>query len=113
MGEPPWRTVMNIDESRLVAEIQERAAESKRLKAVLRRPWTEPMRDAQRALVACRRRTTSLCILRAWTRGRFHLQKPLREGAYPTMTWDRERYHELVAQKTAQDFMLPVERVGT
>ena len=94
----------DIDVAALVAAIRALAAESKNLKRALRRTWTEPMGETQKALVRCRRRTTELCVLRAWLRGRFHLQKPLREGAYPGMEWDRERWHRLTAERAARDF---------
>ncbi|MCA9609237.1 MAG: hypothetical protein KC619_26730 [Myxococcales bacterium] len=92
----------------LLAAIAARAAESRALKKQLRRPWTEPegMADLQRALVRGRRETTRLLILRAWLRGRFHLSAPPRDGWSPTMTWDRERYHRLVAETVARDFVM-------
>jgi hypothetical protein len=93
-----------IDVSRLVAEIRARGCENARLKKALSERWTGPMADVQRALVASRRRTTELVILRAWLRGRLHLQRPLRERAYPGMAWDRERYHRLVAERLAAEF---------
>jgi hypothetical protein len=82
---------------RLCAEIRAHAEENRRLKDALGRTWTEPMASVQRALLASRRRTTERCVLRAWLRGRFHLEKPLREGSYPGMEWDRRRYHQRVA----------------
>lgn len=96
-----------IDVPRLRAEIRAHAEENRRLKDALRRTWTEPMAAVQKRLVASRRRTTELCILRAWLRGRFHLQRPLREGAYPGMTWDRERYHQLVAERVTCELAVP------
>lgn len=96
-----------IDVPRLCAEIRAHAEENRRLKDALRRTWTEPMAAVQKRLVASRRRTTELCILRAWLRGRFHLQKPLREGSYPGMKWDRERYHQLVAERMRCELALP------
>src|SRR5690606_1131788 len=98
-------SIENVSLHLLVAELRARAEESRALKAALRTTWREPMGDVQRALVRCRRRTTELCILRAWLRGRRHLQRPLREGAYPGMSWDRERHHALVAARVAADFI--------
>lgn len=99
----------NVNVAALVAEIRSLARESRRLKDILRETWPEPVPDviiaAQRAWVISRRRSTRLLILRAWLRGRFHLQKPLREGAYPGMKWDRERYHCLVAEQVSQEFV--------
>lgn len=99
-------SIENVSLSALVAAIRARADESRALKRRLRQPWTEPMADAQRALVRCRRQTTRLLILRAWLRGRLHLVSPPRDGWSPTMTWDRERHHRLVAETVARDFIL-------
>ncbi|MBZ0116767.1 MAG: hypothetical protein K8H88_07225 [Sandaracinaceae bacterium] len=97
-------TIENVNVALLKAELEARAQESRALKRILGATWKEPMDEAQRALVRCRRRTTELCILRAYLRGRFHLARPLREGAYAGMTWDRERYHALVAARLAGEF---------
>lgn len=87
----------------LRAALRAHAEESRALKAALRRTWTTPMGQVQRALRRCQRRTTELCILRAFLRGRMHLEKPLREGAYPGMSWDGPRYHALVAARLAAE----------
>ena len=102
------RTKMNetIDRNALKAAIAAHAERSRELKGRLRRPWTEPMGEVQRALVWCRRRTTELLILCAFLRGRFHLRRPLREGAFPGMKWDQERYHRTVAERVALDFQV-------
>lgn len=104
--------MQNVNVPALVAEILSLAEESRRCKAILRRRWPDPVPEsiaaAQRAWVSCRRRTTELLILRAWLRGRLHLQKPLRDGAYPGMEWDQERYHRLVAERTASRFVMEV-----
>ncbi|MCB9594847.1 MAG: hypothetical protein H6719_19150 [Sandaracinaceae bacterium] len=101
-------SIENVSLSALVAAIRACADESRTLKRQLRQPWTEPMADAQRALARCRRRATRLLILRAWLRGRFHLASPPRDGWSPTMTWDRERHHRLVAETVAKDFVYEV-----
>jgi transposase len=62
------------------------------------------MAEEQKALVRLRRRTTELCVLRAFTRGRRHLRQPLREGAYPGMKWDSEAWHAQVAERVAKDY---------
>ena len=98
----------DVNTAALVAALAELAAESRRLKARLRQTWTEPMHEVQRAWVRCRRETTRLLILRAWLRGRLHLQRPPRDGWSPNMTWDRERHHRLVAETAARDFVLEV-----
>lgn len=98
-------TIENVSLPLLKAELAHHAETSRALKRLLCTTWKEPMADVQRELVRVRRRATELCILRAWLRGRCHLQKPLRDGAYPGMEWDRERYHALVAARVAADLV--------
>ena len=43
------------------------------LKRQLRSRWQRPMHDEQRALLRLRQEATELCVLRAWSRGRWHL----------------------------------------
>lgn len=98
------KDTITADIPAVVAALRAHADESRRLKALLRQTWTEPMQEVQAALLRCQRRTTELCILRAYLRGRLHLEGPLRAGAFPGMSWDRERYHRSVAERVAQDF---------
>ncbi len=51
------------------------------LKRLLRARWTRPMADEQRELCRLKHRATELCALRAFARGRFHLQKAPRDAA--------------------------------
>jgi len=95
---------IEIDLSALRAALANQAEESGALKRRLRKTWTEPMAEVQQAHVRARRRATELCILRAWLRGKHHLKKPLREGAFPGMEWNAERYHRDVATRVALDF---------
>lgn len=100
------KATRRVDIGALRAALETEAASRRALEDRLRRTWTEPMADVQRAHVRARRRATELYILRAWLRGRFHLRAPLREGAFPGMEWDAERYHRQVAERAAQDFLL-------
>ena len=68
-----------VDLTRLKHDLRAAAARAKALKALLRRRWTRPMADEQRALAALRKRTTRLCVLRASLRGRLHLQVAVAE----------------------------------
>lgn len=101
----------HVDLRALVAALHANARRSRELKSLLRRPWPEgetaQMAAHQRALVRLRRETTELCVLRAWLRGRFHLRKPLREGAWPGMVWNQARYHADVAERVARRFPNP------
>lgn len=99
-----------IDIGRLLADLTACAREAVSLKTVLRATWTRPMADEQRALARLRRRATELCVLRAFSRGRRHLQKPMREGAYPGMKWEREAWHVRVAERVAKDYAITASR---
>lgn len=66
------------------------------------------MAEEQRQLLRLRRRITDLCVLVAHLRGRFHLQAPLREGAYPGMTWDRAAWHAEVAARLARELGIEI-----
>lgn len=63
---------LNWDRWRI--HLAELAARSRSLKRSLRAPWTEPMGPAQRELTLLKRRTTELCALRAWSRGKLHFR---------------------------------------
>ena len=103
---------MNINLARLGTDLTALAREAILLKRALRTTWTRPMAEEQRALVRLRRRTTELCVLRAFLRGRRHLQRPLREGAYPGMTWDGEAWHAKVAERVAKDYAVDLPERG-
>ena len=96
--------ITDIDRARLRADLKASAARSAALKRALRSTWKKPMADEQYEHVLLRRRITSLCILSASLRGRYHLSKPLREGAYPGMKWDRAEYHARVAASVAREY---------
>lgn len=56
---------------------EDRAALEERIRQVkkeLRSSWTRPMADRQYELIELKREATELCTLRAWLRGRHHLQ---------------------------------------
>lgn len=98
-------TFDQIDTLRLVQDIKELSLESRTLKDLLRRRWVEPMGHVQQALARLKWRITKLCVLRAWQRGRCHLQKPMRNGATPGLTWDREGFHARIADETARAYL--------
>ncbi len=101
-----------IDTPRLVRDIKELSAEARTLKDRLRQRWVEPMGEVQSALCRLKWRITQLCILRAWQRGRYHLQKPLKRGAYPGMLWDREAFHARIAEESARAYLQPGDAHG-
>ncbi len=101
----PINTFDHIDTPRLVRDINELSVEVRALKDRLRQRWVEPMGEVQQALVRLKWRITTLCILRAWQRGRHHLQKPLRVGAYPGMQWDPDTFHARIADEAGRAYL--------
>ncbi len=93
----------------LTALLAAKAAESRALKQLLRTRWVRPMAETQRSLVRLQRRLTDLHVLRAHLRGRAHLTKPLRDGAFPGMTWDSHAWHAETAARVARELGLPAE----
>lgn len=92
-----------IDLPALKAALRAAAARSRALKAMLRVRWQEPMAEQQRALHKLRRRTTDLCVLRAWLRGRQHVANA---------PGDPGEYHREVSERVAAEFQLRVEEVA-
>jgi hypothetical protein len=99
-------TSVEVDTLALRAALAETAAAIVEIKRALRRTWTRPMADEQRALCRLKEKATLLCILRAYRRGRWHLVRPMRRGAYPGMKWDPVEYHRSRAEHAAQRFGL-------
>jgi hypothetical protein len=63
---------MNID--MIKNDIRSLEADIRELKTQLRTTWTRPMGHLQTRLLELKEEITELLILRAWARGRFHLQ---------------------------------------
>lgn len=113
---------IKINISQLRADIRDLAQQSRRLKQTLRQPWTAPMGDVQSKLVCARRRTTRLLVLRAFARGKLHLQSLPREFSIPgtgkyfeqldegeimrLLTWDRVESQRRIAEYHAQKYAL-------
>jgi hypothetical protein len=97
---------IEVDIHALRLSLAETAAEIRELKRTLRQTWTRPMAVEQRALHELAQQATLLCILRAYLRGRHHLQRPMRRGAYPGMKWDAAAYHRQAAEHAAERYGL-------
>jgi len=98
---------MNIDTIRLAADLAAIASEARSVKTILRTTWTRPMADEQKKLVRLRRRATELHVLLAWTRGKRHVARPIRDTWYTGRAWDEATWHVVVAERVAQDYPLP------
>src|SRR5260221_14376378 len=99
---------MNIDLARLISDLEALATESRALKVLLRTRWTRPMADEQRRLARVRHRTTELCIVRARTRGNWHVQTMPRAYTGAAESWDREAWGTAIAARVAKDYALAV-----
>ncbi|HWZ88489.1 MAG TPA: hypothetical protein VNW92_06550 [Polyangiaceae bacterium] len=65
------------------------------------------MAAEQRELLRLKLRTTELCALRAFARGRLHLRKaPLGSGA----DWDAVTYHRRVVERLAASYTTTLEQ---
>jgi hypothetical protein len=101
--------MLTIDLQRVRSDLKRLAGDCLALKRVLRVPWTEPMGDAQRALLRARRRVTELHILCAHERGKHHLLRPPRNwrGLSSDATWDAVAFHREIAERVARDYAAP------
>ena len=95
-----------IDLPKLKRDLAKAALECTELKRALRRRWTEPMADTQRALLRARRRTTELNILRAHLRGRHHLTRPPRGATASATTWNQAAYNSQIAARVALEYVM-------
>jgi hypothetical protein len=88
---------MNIDSTKLRADVGALARECRALKDILGTTWTRPMADEQRQLRRLRWRVTELCVLRAWTRAKLHV----------TNVEDAAAWHAKIAERVAKDYAVP------
>ena len=93
-----------VDVRRLRGDLALFAARSRSLKLLLRTRWERPMADEQRELAEIRKRTTRLCVLRAFLRGRVHVQQPPRDGSFTGADWDASVYQSRVAERAAREY---------
>jgi hypothetical protein len=96
---------MMIDKNKLRADVGVLARECRALKAMLRQTWTRPMADEQRRLTRLKRKTTELCVLRAFCRKRLHVRS-VRDVE------DVAAWHQAIAERVAKDYPLPAPVAG-
>jgi hypothetical protein len=89
---------MNIDFTKLRADVGALARECRALKDILGTTWTRPMADEQRQLIRLRWRVTELCVLRAWSRQKLHARKV-------TNVEDVPAWHAKIAERVAKDYV--------
>lgn len=95
-----------LDRQLLRADIFEMSGNIGALKRVLRRTWTEPMAEKQRALCQLKRRVTELYALLAYSRGRYHVRH-CRSSAEP---WDCDAFHRSVAERLSGRYAINWEQ---
>jgi hypothetical protein len=86
----------DINQGLLRADIRTHAASIRTLKRALGVRWERSMADEQRALQRLKLRVTELCALRAYCRGKLHLQSPPRNAA---SDWSAAEYHRSIAER--------------
>lgn len=97
---------MHINRALLCADIRAISGQIKALKAVLRTRWLRPMASEQQELCRFKRRATELCALRAFARGKLHLQKPPRGAA---SEWSAMNYHQRIAERLGPSYSLALQ----
>jgi len=65
------------------------------------------MTDEQHELERLKLRATELCALRAFWRGRLHVQRPPRSAP---STWDALAYHRCIVERLAPSYSLVMEQ---
>ena len=98
---------MNIEITKLRADIGALARECRALKDILGTTWTRKMADEQRRLIRLRWRVTELHILGAWQRTKLHARNV--RNVDDTAAW-----HAKIAERVAKDYFvaeatIPVE----
>jgi hypothetical protein len=94
---------IDIHHPALRADLAELSREIRDLKRLLRAPWIRPVAEEQRDLHGLKRRATELCALRAFARGRFHLQKAPRGAA---SDWNALVYHQRIVERLAPSYTI-------
>ncbi|HVY25391.1 MAG TPA: hypothetical protein VHB79_02525 [Polyangiaceae bacterium] len=96
----------DINHHLLRADIRAISSQILALKRVLRAPWQQPMASEQRELCKLKRRATELYALRAFVRGKLHLQRaPLGAGH----DWNAAEYHRRIAERLGPSYAINLE----
>jgi hypothetical protein len=89
------------------ADLLEMSARIRTLKRTLGNRFRAPMAKEQRELQRLKLRTTELCALRAFARGRLHRTRPPRQAA---SDWDALTYHRRIAERLTPSYTLKLEQ---
>jgi hypothetical protein len=100
-------TSSDINHGSLVADIRAISEQITGSKRLLRTTWSRPMAAEQRELERLKLRATELCALRAFWRGKLHLQRAPRGAA---SDWDALSYHRLTAERLGPSYLRVLER---
>jgi len=89
------------------ADLSELSERIRTLKRALGTRWQAPMAAEQRELQRLKLRTTELCALRAFARGKRHRTHPPRDAG---PEWDATAYHQRIWARVAPSYTLTLER---
>jgi len=89
------------------ADFSELSARIRTLKRTLGTRWQAPMAAEQRELHRLKQRTTELCALRAFARGKLHRTRPPRHAS---ADWDAATYHRRIWERLAPSYTLTLEQ---
>jgi hypothetical protein len=63
------------------------------------------MQKEQQSLCGLRKRTTRLCVLRAFLRGKHHFRNPPKAGRCPNDVWEPVAYHARIAERALREYL--------
>jgi len=89
------------------ADLSELAERIRTLKRALGTRWQAPMAAEQRKLHRLKLRTTELCALRAFARGKLHRTRAPQDA---DPNWDAATYHRRIWERLAPSYTLTLEQ---
>ena len=93
--------LFDLDLGLFRADLAELSGRIRTLKRALGTRWRAPMAAEQRELQRLKLRTTELCALRAFARGRLHRTRPPKQA---DPAWDALTYHRRIAERLAPSY---------
>lgn len=96
----------DINHHLLRADIHAISSQILALKRLLRAPWLRPMADEQREHAKLKGRATELCALRAFVRGKLHLQRAPRGAGSDRSA---SEYHRRIAERLGPSYATRLE----
>jgi hypothetical protein len=97
----------NLNLGLFLADLSELSDRIRTLKRALGARWQAPMAAEQRELQRLKQRTTELCALRAFARGKLHRTCPPRDAS---PDWNATTYHRRIWERLAPSYTLTLEQ---